>query len=249
MNTAAIILAAGKGTRMKSDMPKVVFELNGIPMINRVIATAKEIKSRRIIVVVGYKREIVQSVIEEDESIRFAVQEPQSGTGHAIMVCREHIEDFDGLVFILYGDVPLLKSDTLQKMQALHEKEKAACTVLTAVLDDPLQYGRIIRDSGDNFVKIVEHKDATEAEREVHEINTGIYCYNSAELLWSIGQLKNDNSQKEYYLTDTLEILKQKGEHIATLILEDNLEASGINSPQQLKELGNELMNREQRHG
>lgn len=247
MRTAAIILAAGKGTRMRSDLPKVVFEIDGVPMINRVINTARAMNSERIIVVIGYKKDVVKAVIPKDDSIRFAIQDPQNGTGHAIMVCRDQIQDFEGLIFILYGDVPLLTSATLQKMYEVHLKEQSACTVLTAVLDDPLQYGRILRDENGDFNKIIEHKDATDEERIVKEINTGIYCYNSADLLWSISQLKNDNSQGEYYLTDTLEILKDKGKHISVVILTDNVEASGVNSPEQLKELENELKIMEQK--
>ncbi|MCF7912634.1 MAG: NTP transferase domain-containing protein [Candidatus Cloacimonetes bacterium] len=247
MKTATIILAAGKGTRMRSDLPKVVFEIAGEPMINRVITTARQVDSERIIVVIGYKKEIVQSVIPPDSSIRFAVQDPQNGTGHAIMVCRDQIEDFEGVVFILYGDVPLLTSATLKKMYAIHLAENSACTVLTAVMEDPLQYGRIVRDANGAFEKIVEHKDATEVEREIKEINTGIYCYNSQDLLESVSQLKNNNSQNEYYLTDTLEILAKQGRHISTLILADNVEATGVNSPEQLKELERELIRLEKR--
>lgn len=245
MKTATIILAAGKGTRMRSDLPKVVFEIAGEPMINRVINTARQMNSERIIVVIGYKSEIVKSVIPPDECIRFAVQEPQNGTGHAIMVCKDQIADFEGLVFILYGDVPLLTSDTLKKMYDIHIEEKSACTVLTAVMADPLQYGRIVRDADGTFMKIVEHKDATEEERLVKEINTGIYCYNSKDLQESISKLKNENSQGEYYLTDTLEILRNEGKHISTLVLADNVEASGVNSPEQLKELEKELITME----
>ena len=162
------------------------------------------------------------------------------------MVCKDQIADFEGIVFILYGDVPLLTSATLKKMYETHIKEKSACTVLTAVMDDPLQYGRIVREADGTFMKIVEHKDATEEERMVKEINTGIYCYNSKDLLESISKLKNENSQGEYYLTDTLEILRNEGRHISTLILDDIVEASGVNSPEQLKELEQELISMEQ---
>ena len=249
MKTATIILAAGKGTRMRSDLPKVVFEIAGEPMINRVINTARQVDSERIIVVIGYKREIVKSVIPADECIHFAVQEPQNGTGHAIMVCKDQIEDFQGIVFILYGDVPLLTSATLKKMYKTHIDESSACTVLTAVMDDPLQYGRIVREGDGSFKKIVEHKDASESERKIKEINTGIYCYNSQDLPESISKLKNENSQGEYYLTDTLEILRNEGRHVSTLILDDNVEASGVNSPEQLKELEQELIRMEQGAG
>ena len=237
MRTATIILAAGKGTRMQSDQPKVIFELAGKAMVNRVIETANKIDSEKIIVVVGYKKEQVKAVIGNQANILYAVQEPQLGTGHAVMVCKEHLADFEGIVFILYGDVPMLKGQTLKRMLDIHTKESAVCTVLTAKMPDPLQYGRIVRDENGGFVKIAEFKDASEQERLINEINTGIYCYNAAELRESLKELNNDNKQGEYYLTDTLEILRKKGNHISSVILDDIAEASGVNSVEQLKEL------------
>lgn len=239
--TACVILAAGKGTRMKSDLPKVVFELAGKPMINRVIDTAKSIGSEKIILVVGYKKEEVKKVVTE-AGIEFAVQEPQLGTGHAVMVCDKNLEDFEGLVYILYGDVPLLKAETLIKMRDKHYKEKSSCTVLTANMEDPLQYGRIVRDEDDNFLKIVEFKDASEKEKMIKEINTGIYCFEACDLKQSLKLLDNNNNQKEYYLTDTLEILRNHGKHISTYILDDLSEASGVNSKEQLKKLEEDFL-------
>lgn len=243
MRTATVILAAGKGTRMKSDLPKVVFKLSGKAMINRVIETANQINSEKIIVVVGYKREQVKAEIGNQANIEYAVQEPQMGTGHAVMVCREALKDFEGIVFILYGDVPMLKVHTLQQMQEVHLKEQAACTVLTAVISDAAQYGRIVRNEAGEFLRIVEFKDASPKEHKIKEINTGIYCFNSGSLRESLEELTNDNKQKEYYLTDTLEILRKKGNHIASVILDDFTEATGVNSLEQLEELEKHFIN------
>lgn len=242
MKKAAIILAAGKGTRMKSDQPKVVFPIAGKPMVNRVVDTALLVDSEKIVIVVGYKKEVVKSVIEPDERISFAVQEPQNGTGHAIMVCEDQFHGFEGLIYILYGDVPLLTAETLEKMYEKHKKEDAACTVLTAVMEDPLQYGRVLRNEAGGFSRIVEHKDATAEERLVNEINTGIYCFNSEDLWDSVAKLDNNNNQGEYYLTDTLEIIRRSGRHVSIYVLEDLNEASGVNSPEQLKELEKKIL-------
>ncbi|MDY6915851.1 MAG: sugar phosphate nucleotidyltransferase [Candidatus Cloacimonadota bacterium] len=234
---AAIILAAGKGTRMKSDRPKVVFELAGKPMINRVVKTAQELKCELITIVVGYKKEQVIQVVPKTENIRFVEQKKQNGTGHAVMVTKEEFKNFKGNLFILCGDVPLLRTQTLQNMLQKHLKSKASCTVLTAKMGDPMQYGRIVRNLDGYVQKIVEFKDATQKEKEINEINTGIYCFDSESLFQTLNKIGNNNNQNEYYLTDILEILNQQGKKVASYILEDMVEASGVNSKQQLAEL------------
>ncbi len=192
---AAIILAAGKGTRMKSEMPKVVFPLAGIPMINRVVATSKRLNSAKIGIVVGYKKDTVIDIVDHDESVVFIEQVEQNGTGHAVMVTENEFKDFYGTVFILCGDVPLLRYSTLKQMLIQHEESKAACTVLTAIMDDPLAYGRIIRNPDGNVEKIVEFKDATDEEKAVKEINTGIYCFDSKALFDALNQVGNNNTR------------------------------------------------------
>ena len=243
--TAAIILAAGKGTRMKSDKPKVIFELAGKPMINRVVRTANKINSDLIAIVVGYKKDQVINVVPKNSNIKFVEQVQQNGTGHAVMVTEEIFHDFDGDVFILCGDVPLLRYKTLEKIQQQHREENASCTVLTAFMNDALKYGRIVRNSGGNVQRIVEFKDATEAEKEIKEINTGIYCFDAKDLFEALQNIDNNNNQNEYYLTDTLEILNDKDKLVTSVILDDMVEASGVNSKEQLADLENEFLSRQ----
>lgn len=235
--TATIILAAGKGTRMKSEKPKVVFEFAGKPMINRVVETADQIESDVICIVVGYKKEIVMQTVPDKANIKFVEQKEQNGTGHAVMVTKEEFQNFTGDIFILCGDVPLLRASTLQKMLEKHRETKAACTVLTALMEDPQKYGRIVRNAAGNVQKIVEFKDASLQQKEIKEINTGIYCYDSQILFQALAKVDNNNKQQEYYLTDTLEIINNMSEIVTSVFLDDMIEASGINSKQQLSEL------------
>jgi len=238
---ATIILAAGRGTRMKSDLPKVVFELAGKPMINRVVETAQKIDSDLIVVVVGHKKEIVIEVVPKNEKIKFIEQKEQNGTGHAVMVTKDVFKDFKGDVFILCGDVPLLRSETLEKMLDKHREKKAACTVLTVVMNDTLKYGRIVRNKDGNVQKIVEHKDASEEEKKIKEINSAIYCFDAQSMFSALNRINNNNSQNEYYLTDTLEILNNDNKIVTSVVLEDMAEASGINSKEQLASLEQEF--------
>ncbi len=242
---ATIILAAGQGTRMKSDLPKVIFKLAGKPMINRVVETAQQIESDLIVVVVGHKKEKVIEVVPKNEKIKFVEQKNQNGTGHAVMVTEEVFRDFDGDVFILCGDVPLLRYETLEKMIKQHHKQKAACTVLTAIMDETLRYGRIVRNKNGNVQKIIEHKDASEEEKKIKEINTAIYCFDAQSMFSALNKIDNNNSQNEYYLTDTLEILNKENKVVTSVILEDMVEASGVNSKEQLANLEQEFYRRQ----
>jgi UDP-N-acetylglucosamine diphosphorylase/glucosamine-1-phosphate N-acetyltransferase len=239
---AAIILAAGKGTRMKSDKAKVIFELADKPLIRRVVETAEELNCDRICVVVGHQKESVMAALEGYPNLLFAVQEQQLGTGHAVMIAEESFSGYNGDIVILAGDVPLLKADTLRKLISVHQDSKAACTVLTAFLDDAGRYGRIIRNSQNKVVGIVEYKDASEAQLQIKEFNTGIWCFNASALFDAIHKISNNNAQKEYYLTDTLEFLVQQGKTVEAMVLEDLQQASGINSQQQLAELEDALL-------
>ena len=241
---ATIILAAGQGTRMKSDLPKVVFELAGKPMINRVVETAQKIDSDLIVVVVGHKKEMVINVVPKSEKIKFVEQKEQNGTGHAVMVTKDIFKDFEGDVFILCGDVPLLRFETLDKMLKQHREIKAACTVLTVVMNDTLKYGRIVRNKEGNIQRIVEHKDASNEEKKIKEINTAIYCFDAQSMFSALDKIDNHNSQNEYYLTDTLEILNNEKKIVTSVILEDMAEASGVNSKEQLAKLEQEFYKR-----
>ncbi|MBC8313472.1 MAG: NTP transferase domain-containing protein [Candidatus Cloacimonetes bacterium] len=237
--TSVIILAAGKGVRMKSELPKVANKLAGTSLIERVVETFRRFSVQDIFVVVGHKKEIVKDCLSSFTNIKFALQEPQNGTGHAVMMAENFFSDFDGNVFVIPGDVPLLSSETLQNLENLHNKEDASATVLTAVLDDPAEYGRIVRND-ENFVeKIVEFRDANEDEKRINEINSGIFCFKSEHLFSALKKIDNDNAQNELYLTDTLEILKNEGKKIAAMIVQNPMEISGVNSQEQLAFLEN----------
>ncbi len=236
-SVASIILAAGKGTRMKSNKPKVVFKLADKPLVQRVVETAVKADCDLINVVVGYQKETVMGAIQTDCELLFSEQVEQNGTGHAVMVARDAMPDFEGEIFILCGDVPLLTAETLKKMIKEHRANKASCTVLTAFMDDPAMYGRIVRFPDGNVDRIVEFKDANDEQRAINEINTGIYCFNSQDLFGALDKLDNNNAQGEYYLTDTLSILNNEGKVVGSAVLENFVEAAGVNSQAQLAEL------------
>jgi len=231
---AAIILAAGKGTRMKSDRAKVTFPIADKPMVQRVVDTALALKCSLIPVVVGFKKETVISCLEDNDRLTFVEQKEQLGTGHAVQMAQESLQDFEGDVLILCGDVPLLSVDTVRMLHEKHVSSGAAATVLTAVLDDAGKYGRMLRDEKGNICGIVEYKDATEEQRKIGEFNTGIYCFDKALLFAALSRISNRNEQQEYYLTDTLGILYKEGHKISNVILEDLMEVSGVNSQEQL---------------
>ena len=232
----AVILAAGKGTRMKSELPKVIHKALGKPLVQYSIDAASEAgaASADICLVVGHKAEMVRDVV--GDSVTYVTQEQQLGTGHAVKCASEFIGN-DGLTMILCGDTPLITGKTLKKLITTHEKEGNAITVLTAIAEDPTGYGRIIKDNWGKFVKIVEQKDATLEEQRVKEINSGIYIFDSEILSVALEELGNDNAQGEYYLTDTVEIVKAKGlGKVATMVINDMNEIKGVNSPEQLAE-------------
>jgi len=236
-NTSIIILAAGKGVRMKSDLPKVAHLLAGKSLVERVVSTAEHFKPEKIVVVVGYKKNVVIECLSEFDNISFVEQKEQLGTGHAVYVTRDNFKKFDGTVIILPGDVPLLKEKTLENLINVHEEKKAVATVLTVDLNDPTGYGRIVRNDEGYVEKIVEHKDASEEIRKIKEINSGIFCFDAQELFSVLPKIDQDNSQNEMYLTDALELLKKEGKSIAAVKVDDPIEVAGINSKEQLQEL------------
>lgn len=240
----AVILAAGKGTRMKSELPKVIHKALGKPMVEYVIEAAARAgaEASDLCLVVGHKAELVKETI--GDAVNYVLQEEQLGTGHAVKCAAEFIGD-EGLTMVLCGDTPLITGKTLKKLVDMHIADGNAVTVLTAVLDNPEGYGRIIKDNWGKFVKIVEQKDATLEEQRVDEVNSGIYIFNSAILSQALLKLTNDNAQGEYYLTDTIEIVKSEGlGEVATMIVEDVDEMKGVNSPEQLKEAEEILIRR-----
>lgn len=221
-----LILAAGLGKRMKSKYPKVVHKILGKPMINWVVDLGK--KFGEVGVVVGHKAEIVKSYLPQD--VKTYLQEPQLGTGHAVMCAKEFIVSEDDIL-ILYGDVPLLKPETIEKLAQTHEKTNADVTVLTFIADDPTGYGRIIRNG--EKIRIVEHKDANEEQLKIKEVNSGIYVFSGKFLLENLDKLSNNNAQGEYYLTDLVEMASK----VETVLLDDPVQVSGVNDRVQLAQL------------
>jgi len=235
--TSALILAAGKGIRMKSDMPKVLHMVCGAPMLGYVLETARACSLNPIRVVVGYGHARVQKEFA-GKKIDWIRQKEQLGTGHAVMTAAAKYQGFTGEVLVLPGDVPLLTAETVNLLLRAHRRAKADCTILTAELNDPAGYGRIIRDGRGAVSAIVEHKDATKAQLKIKEINSGIMVFRGASLFGIIRELKSDNAQGEYYLTDVVTLLKRRRKKVAAFTVEDGREVLGINSRAQLAEVG-----------
>ncbi len=239
-----LIMAAGLGTRMKSNRAKVLHQLDGRPLISNVCRTALALRPRNVFIVVGHQAEEVRRAIEDEfdcaaQEVSFVHQREQRGTGDAVMAAREHLAGDDTPLLILSGDVPLVRNETLNKLIATHHTSKAACTILTVRLENPTGYGRIVRSDTGDFVKIVEQKDASDEERQVREINAGLYCFASGKLAAALDQLKPNNKQQEYYLTDVPAILKDRGETVAVYQHNDAREVSGINTRAELAEFEN----------
>ena len=231
-----IILAAGKGTRMKSDMPKVLHKVNGKSMVEHVILIARNLNPEKIIVVVGYKNEMVKKQLE-NQDLTYVIQHKQNGTAHAVMQCEELLKNYDGHTLVLSGDVPLIKSKTLKELFEIQINNKAHATVLSAKVKNPYGYGRIIRNSDKNFKTIVEEKDANDSQKNITEINGGIYIFNNQTLFENINKVKNNNNQSEYYLPDVLEILTKQNCKVLVYQINDENEIKGANTEEQLFDL------------
>ena len=227
-----LILAAGFGTRMKSKLPKVLHKVMGIPMIEHVINAAYDAGSTGTAVVVGFKGDEVKSTVD-DGKLEFYTQAEQLGTGHAVMCAEDFIEE-DKDVLVLYGDTPLLTADTIKKLVRFHRNENNGVSIISAIVDDPTGYGHIIRDEKGYFVKNVEHKDANENEKQVKEINTGVYVFKGSSLKKALKKLTDNNAQGEYYLPDTLKIILDSGEGVNAMAVDDVTEFYGVNSRVQL---------------
>jgi UDP-N-acetylglucosamine pyrophosphorylase len=236
MGLAIIIMAAGKGTRMNSDLPKVLHPANGKPLIEYVLDTSNALDPEKIVLIVGHQAELVRKATLR-YGVTTALQEPQLGTGHAVMQAEEALRNFKGEVLILSGDAPLVNIGTLQRLIAFHHDVNAAATVLTAELDDPSGYGRVIRhNQSDIVLKIVEHKDATTEELAIKEINSGIYLFDAGVLFQALGEITTNNAQKEYYLTDVFGICFNSGKRVCAFKTDNPEEIVGINTPDQLRE-------------
>ena len=234
-NIMAIVMAAGKGTRMKSKKSKLVQKIYGKEVVKRAVENAKKAGVNEIVAVVGYMKEEVMAVLGND--VKYAYQEEMLGTGHAVMQAKEFLKGKKGKVLVLNGDVPLIRPETLNKLLEKSIENKEYATLLTAIYDNPTGYGRIVRDEGGNISAIVEEKDTTEEQKEIKEINAGIYCFDIEELLLALDKISPNNAQGEYYLTDVIQIMNEKGLKTGAVIVEDNTEILGINDRIQLEML------------
>ncbi|NLO81676.1 MAG: bifunctional UDP-N-acetylglucosamine diphosphorylase/glucosamine-1-phosphate N-acetyltransferase GlmU [Clostridiales bacterium] len=244
MNKCAVvvILAAGEGTRMKSAKAKVMHKVCGYPIIEHVVRTAEEISESLPVVVVGHRAEQIEQYL--GQRVRYAYQAQRLGTGHAVMVARPVLEKTDGYVVVVAGDIPLIRSCTLQKMVRFAYEGRYDAVALSAILEDPTGYGRIIRDDAGDLERIVEHKDATDEQRQVKEINVSAYCFNIRALLASLDGLDNHNTQGEYYLTDVIHIMKERGNRVGAFVTWDADEVLGINTRVQLAEVEQKMRQR-----
>ena len=241
----AIVLAAGKGKRLHSEqfnLPKVMREANGKPLIRHVLGNIDFIDKKDTVVVVGYMKEKVIENLGSD--YLYSVQDEQKGTGHAVMCAAEHFENYDGDVLVLYGDMPLFKKETYKAVIEKHEKSGADCTLLTAIIDNPPAYGRIVRDEKTGKLSdIVEEKDCTPEQKNIKELNVGIYVFKSKLLFEGLKKLKNNNAQGEYYLTDMPKIFILEGKKAETHAITNEVEIYGVNTVEDLKFCEEQLKN------
>jgi bifunctional UDP-N-acetylglucosamine pyrophosphorylase/glucosamine-1-phosphate N-acetyltransferase len=231
-----VILAAGKGTRMKSSIPKVLHEVAGRSLIDRVIDTAEALEPASITLVVGHAADRLRTHLASRSQLQFVVQEPQLGTGHALLQTAPVLKGRTGTVVLLSGDVPLLTADSLRALVGAHDQADAAATVLTAIFDRPYGYGRIVRTDG-RIARIVEERDATKTQRQIREINSGIYAFDVAPLFDALENIGKDNAQGEYYLPDLVGIYRRRKKIVTTATIENGVEIRGINSRTELAEV------------
>jgi bifunctional UDP-N-acetylglucosamine pyrophosphorylase / glucosamine-1-phosphate N-acetyltransferase len=226
----AIILAAGKGTRMESELPKVLVPVLGRPMIRYVLDAARAAGIRRMLVVVGYRSELVREELAGEPGVEFVDQPEQLGTGHAVMMCRPALAEHDGGVLILTGDSPLTQASSLRRLIGEFEQSGPACLIGTAFKDNPTGLGRVIRNAAGEFVQIVEEKDATPEQRTIQEVNMSTYLFEGRDLVWALDRLTTDNSQREYYVTDCPGILQEAGKAVRAEPALQPCEAMSINT-------------------
>ena len=236
MDIKSVILAAGKGTRMKSNLPKVLHEILGKALVGYVLDSVKHITNENFVIVGHHAEEVEKYVISHYENAKTVLQSPQLGTGHAVSMICPMLENYSGQVLILCGDTPLITEDTLKKFVEYHKENKSDITVMSAIFENPTNYGRIVRDSDNSLKCIVEEKDATLEQKAIKEVNAGFYCINWAKVKSAFSQLTSNNAQGEYYLTDIIEWGKKNGLSVNAYIMENNIETFGINSRVQLAE-------------
>lgn len=230
----AIVLAAGKGTRMKSELPKVLIEVCGRPMIEYVLDALEKAGVDEVLVVVGYRADLVRQTLAHRQKVRFVDQTEQLGTGHAVMMCREALAGHQGPVLIVTGDSPLAQPDSLTQILAEFDRRRLACLLGTAHKDNPQGLGRIVRDAAGQFERIVEEKDASERQRQITEVNMSCYVFAGADLLFALDHIRPANAQSEYYLTDCPGVLKTAGRLVEALPVLKPIEALSINTHEEL---------------
>ena len=234
---AVLILAAGKGTRMRSDLPKVLHPLAGRPLLAHVLHTVRALRAAHVVVVVGHQAGLVKEVFAGEPGLFFVVQEPQLGTGHAVMAAEPLFRRYQGDILILSGDVPGLRLKTINELIAAHRRRENDLTVLAMELSDPGHYGRLLTDGKGGLKEIREFRDATEEQRRIRLVNTGIYLARAEALFICLPLLKTDNDQKEYYLTDLVKLMSQKGYKTGYALCPDPEEVAGVNSQEELARL------------
>ena len=241
MSTLAIVMAAGKGTRMESELPKVLVPACGRPMIEYVLDTLDASGIDKTVVVVGYRADDVRAALANRKNVEFADQTEQLGTGHAVMMCRSQIDRHEGAVLVVTGDSPMIQIDSVNALLALYREEKPACILGSLRSDDPHGLGRIVRNDQGDFVGIVEEKDATPEQRQITEVNMSTYVFDAAELRPTLDKLTNENQQKEYYITDCPGILREEGKDVRALPVLKPCESLSVNNMAQLAIVEDEM--------
>lgn len=233
-NSVAVILAAGKGTRMKSDLAKVLFPVLGRPMVHYVLDALEQVGVQRKIVVVGYQADRVKAELDTRSSVEFALQAEQLGTGHAVQMCRGALEGHTGPVIVVTGDSPLLQPQSLEKLLLRYQQHRPSALLGTLLKSDPAGLGRIVRALDGSFERIVEQKDATPQQQQIREVNMSTYVFHGPDLLVALDRLRNNNAQREYYLTDVPAILLEMGKTVEALPVLQDCESLSINTPEEL---------------
>jgi bifunctional UDP-N-acetylglucosamine pyrophosphorylase / glucosamine-1-phosphate N-acetyltransferase len=245
---AAVILAAGKSTRMKTDLPKVMHEICGRPMLAYVLDACRAAGITKFYLVVGFGKERIIEAFGRDSGMAFVEQREQKGTGHAVQMCADALRHFSGDLIVIAGDMPLIRSDTLRSLIDSHRTAKAAASIATTVLPNPAGYGRIIRDAAGHFERIVEHRDCTPEQLRISEVNPSYYCFDARALFEALPKLKADNAKGEYYITDVLGILRAAGQAVSAVTSVPAEDATGINSRVELAEVAKLMQQRIQRN-
>ena len=247
MDTTAVILAAGRGTRMKTAIPKVLHLVCNQPMLTYVFDACREVGCGELICVVGFGAERIKAAYADARDITWVQQPQQLGTGHAVQVCKPQLAGRDGELLVLAGDGPLVQAETLRQLLAVHRRRRSACTLATCIMDNPGSFGRVLRDETGELIGVVEYLDASEQQHAIKEVNVSLYCFDTAKLLEVIDDLKNDNAKGEYYLTDTLGMLRSRGYALAAVPAVPPEDVLSINDRLQLAEVSRLMQRRVQR--